>query len=157
LLELLNSHGGKDNLYSVAEDLRLEVDDLLPIVEAAALLRFAKSGRGDIEITPEGRAFAEADIAARKKLFRDASLAHINLLRQMHSALSSKSDHTLPLEFFRDLLREYYSEPEVKRQIETALNWGRYADLFKYDADIDRLSLYQSEGVTDSGVGADEP
>ena len=31
----------------------MEVDDLLPIVEAAALLSFVKSERGDIELTAE--------------------------------------------------------------------------------------------------------
>jgi hypothetical protein len=65
----------------------------------------------------------------------------------MHSALSSKSDHSLPLELFRDLLREYFSESEVERQIETALNWGRYGDLFTYDSDSDRLLLYVPEGL----------
>jgi len=39
LLELLNDHGGRDDLYRIAEELRMEVDDLLPIVEAATLLR----------------------------------------------------------------------------------------------------------------------
>jgi NitT/TauT family transport system ATP-binding protein len=157
LLELVNGRGGKDDLYRVAEDLRMEVDDLLPIVEAATLLNFAKSGRGDMEITPEGKAFAEADIAARKKLFRDASLAHVKLLQQMHRALSSKSDHTLPLEFFLDLLRECFSESEAKRQIETALNWGRYGDVFTYDADSDRLLLDSPEAAKNGGAGALEP
>jgi NitT/TauT family transport system ATP-binding protein len=157
LLELINSRSGKDDLYQVAEDLRMEVDDLLPIVEAAALLNFAKSDRGDIEITPEGNAFAQADIDARKKLFRDASLAHVNLIQQMHSALSSKSDHTLPLEFFQDLLREYFSESEVKRQIETALNWGRYGEVFTYDADADRLILYNPQAASDGGIDSQEP
>lgn len=157
LLELLNGRGGKDDLYRIAEDLQMELDDLLPIVEASALLNFAKSDRGDIEITPEGKTFAEADIADRKKLFREASMAHVNLLRQMRSALSSKSDHTLPLEFFRDLLGEYFSETEVERQIETALNWGRYGDLFTYDSDSDRLSLYQSEAAVHGGSVALQP
>jgi len=39
LLELLNDRGGRDDLYRIAEELRMEVDDLLPIVEAATLLR----------------------------------------------------------------------------------------------------------------------
>src|ERR1700689_1207557 len=38
LVELLADRGGKDDLYRIAEELRMEVDDLLPIVEAAALL-----------------------------------------------------------------------------------------------------------------------
>jgi NitT/TauT family transport system ATP-binding protein len=153
LLELLDDRGGRDDLYRVAEVLRMEVDDLLPIVEAAALLNFAKSVRGDIEITPEGKAFAEADIADRKKLFRDAGLAHVNLLGQMYSALANKSDHTMALGFFRDLLLEYFSDTEVERQIDTALDWGRYGDIFTYNSDKDRLLLYESVDAHDAGKG----
>ena len=75
---------GRKTCYRVAEELLMEVDDLLPIVEAATLLGFAKSERGDVEITPEGKAFAEADIATRRHLFREAALAHVPLLQQMH-------------------------------------------------------------------------
>jgi NitT/TauT family transport system ATP-binding protein len=139
LLELLNDRGGKEDLYRIAEELRMDVDDLLPVVEAAALLSFAKSERGDIELTPTGKSFAEADIAARKTLFREATLAHVRLLQQMHSAVLTKSDGAMPLEFFRDILDEHLSNEEVEREIETALNWGRYAGLFTYDSETDRL------------------
>ena len=142
LLELLNDHGGREDLYHVAEQLVLEVDDLLPIVEGSALLSFAKSDKGDLEITALGKEFAEADITSRKRLFRDAALSHIPLLQQMHSALVSKSDHSLPLEFFRDVLDEHFPREEVQRQIETALDWGRYGDIFTYDSEADRLVLY---------------
>ena len=45
----------------------------------------------------------------------------------------------MPLEFFRDILDEHLPEEEVQRQIETALNWGRYAEIFTYDSETDRL------------------
>jgi NitT/TauT family transport system ATP-binding protein len=154
LLELLNDHGGKLDLYQLADELRLEVDDLLPIVEAAALLGFAKSERGDAEITPQGKAFAEADIASRKALFREAILAYVTLLQQMHSALASKSDHSLPLEFFRDILQQHFSDAEVKLQIETALNWGRYGDIFTYDSGSDRLLLHEPDIAREGGPEA---
>jgi NitT/TauT family transport system ATP-binding protein len=141
LLELLNDRDGKDDLYRVAEDLRMEVDDLLPIVEAATLLEFAKSAQGDVEITPTGRAFAEADIQGRKHLFREAALANIALLQQIKSVLASKSDRTMPLEFFRDLLREHFPDEETQQQIETALNWGRYGDILTYSPKTGRLAL----------------
>jgi NitT/TauT family transport system ATP-binding protein len=143
LLELLNDHGGREDLYHVAEQLVMEVDDLLPIVEAATLLSFAASDKGDLQITPLGKEFAEADIGTRKRIFRDAALAHVPLLQQMHSALLSKSDHSLPLEFFRDVLDEHFPREEVQRQIETALDWGRYGDIFTYDSEADRLVLYR--------------
>ena len=143
-LEMLESHGGKEDLYRIASELHMEVDDLLPIVEAATLLSFATSARGDVELTPGGKAFAEADIADRKLLFRNAVLSHVALLRQMHEVLAGKADHTMPLEFFRDIVGKHASEAEARSQIETALNWGRYADLFSYDADTDRLTLIES-------------
>ena len=143
LLELLNDHGGREDLYHVAEELVMEVDDLLPIVEAAALLLFAKSDKGDLEITPFGKEFAEADITPRKRIFREAALAHVPLLQWIHKALLSKSDHSLPLEFFRDVLDEHFPREEVQRQVETALDWGRYGDIFTYDSEADRLKLYQ--------------
>jgi NitT/TauT family transport system ATP-binding protein len=144
LLELLNDRGGKEDLYRIAEELRLDVDDLLPIVEASVLLRFATTERGDVDLTRAGKAFAEADISTRKVLFREAALAHVILLQQINSALLSKSDHTMPLEFFRDILDQQFSGEEVERQVETALNWGRYADIFAYDPERQMLLLNQT-------------
>jgi NitT/TauT family transport system ATP-binding protein len=142
-LEMLNDRPGSQDLYRLAEELRMDVNDLLPIVEAAALLDFARSDRGDVEITPAGKAFAEADIETRKRLFREAALAHVVVLQQMERALAGKSDHALPLEFFRDILEEHFPEAEVQRQIETALNWGRYGDILTFDSSGERVLLYQ--------------
>jgi NitT/TauT family transport system ATP-binding protein len=148
LVELLKDRGGKEDLYHLADDLKMEVDDLLPLIEAANLLGFARATAGDVEITAEGTAFADADITARKLLFRRALLDHVVLLQQMNSMLSCKSDHKVPLEFFRDVLDEHFSAPEVELQIETALNWGRYAELFNYDSETDTLtSLLQAADV----------
>ena len=143
-LELLDSRGGKEDLYRIAGELHMEVDDLLPIVEAAALLSFVKSERGDVELTPGGKAFAEADIAERKTLFRDAALARVALLQQIHGVLVGKPDHTMPLEFFRDIVGKHFSDDDTRTQIDTALDWGRYADLFTYDVDTDRVSLFDA-------------
>src|ERR1039458_6108192 len=153
LVELLNDRGGKEDLYRIAEELLMEVDDLLPVVEAAALLSFVRSERGDIELTPSGKAFAEANISTRKEVFREAALSHVTLLQQMNGALASKSDHTMPLELFRDILQEHFSDDDVQRQIDTALNWGRYGDIFTYDSESDRLLLHQTTSDIE-GAGA---
>jgi NitT/TauT family transport system ATP-binding protein len=144
-LELLNSRGSREDLYKIAGELHLEIDDRLPIVEAAGLLAFATSEGGDVEMTDAGRHFADADIAERTRLFREAVLAHVWLLQHIHAVLTRKSDHTMPMEFFREGLQKHVSEEEVQRQLETALDWGRYAGLFSYDVDTDRLSLPEPE------------
>jgi hypothetical protein len=38
-------------------------------------------------------------------------------------------------------LDEYYPHEEAERQFATAVDWGRYAELFEYDAGEDRLYL----------------
>ena len=148
LLGLLVDRGGEEDLYHVAEQLLLEVDDLLPIVEGAVLLGFASAREGDVKITSQGRAFAEADIATRKSLFREAVLARVPLLQKMKSALESKSDHVMPLEFFHQVLDEHFTEADVETQLETALNWGRYAEIFSYDLENGTLRLHPVDGPT---------
>ena len=139
-LEVLADHGGREDLHRLSHQLMLEADDLLPIVDACTLLGFVRVAEGDAEITDQGRAVAAADIQTRKKLVREALLAHVPLMSQMNSALQSKADGTMPLEFFEDLLDEHFSDDEARRQLETAIQWGRYAELFDYDSVTGRLS-----------------
>jgi NitT/TauT family transport system ATP-binding protein len=138
-LELLSDRSGRDDLYKLADELSMDVDDLLPIVEAAELLGFAVLREGDVEITPEGRSFAEADIQTQKLLFRKAALKNIAILRLIENTLHAKRDHAIGEEFFRDILDEHFSADEVERQFQTALNWGRYAEIFDYDSEKGRL------------------
>jgi NitT/TauT family transport system ATP-binding protein len=57
----------------------------------------------------------------------------------MHGALVGKADHRMALDFFRDLLCRHFSDDEAERQLATALDWGRYADLFSYDRQADQI------------------
>ena len=146
LLELLIERGGEEDLYHVAEELLLEIDDLLPIVEATTLLGFTTAREGDIKVTNGGKAFAEADIPTRKTIFREAALKHVPLLQQMTNCLQKKGDRRMPAEFFRDILDEHFPQAEVERQIGTALDWGRYAGIFSYDSESDTVELQQALG-----------
>jgi NitT/TauT family transport system ATP-binding protein len=140
LMELLHDRGGREDLFRLSEELVMDVEDLLPILESCVLLGFATLKEGDVELTPEGAAFADADIQARKVLFRQAALQHVTILKQIDSILKRKSDHAILDEFFHDILDEHFGEDEVQRQLDTALNWGRYAEIFDYDRETGRLT-----------------
>jgi NitT/TauT family transport system ATP-binding protein len=141
LCELLSDRGGRDDVYHLADELGQEADDLLPIIGGCEMLGFAKVVHGDVELTPAGQQFAEADIQQRKVIFRQAALEHVNLLRQIEQALRSKKNHALPQDFFADVLDEHFSADEVQRQLETAIHWGRYSEIFEYDATEARFVL----------------
>jgi NitT/TauT family transport system ATP-binding protein len=145
LLELIIDLSGRTDIYRLADELAFEIDDLLPIVDAASLLGFLKVEEGDVVITPAGREYAESEILKQKEVFRKAALENVLLLRQITRALSNKSDHTVPEDFFMDMLDEQFSAEETQRQLETAVNWGRYAEIFDFDSSRRRFVLPQVE------------
>jgi NitT/TauT family transport system ATP-binding protein len=150
LLELIiEQPEGRDDIPRLAERLQLQVDDLLPILDAAVLLGFAEVTQGDVMVTPSGQAFAEADILLSKELFRQAVLQHAPLVASMYQTLREKRDGAMSADFFLDLLDEHFPGEEAERQLTTAVDWGRYAELFEYAASDRRL--YLSEAV--AGVG----
>jgi NitT/TauT family transport system ATP-binding protein len=145
LLELLLDKGGRDDIYRLADDLAFEIDELFPIVDAAQMLGFLNVEEGDAVITPSGADFGNSEILRQKELFRAAALENILLLRQIRRALETKSDHTVPEDFFRDLLYEQFSEEECDHQMDTAIAWGRYAELFDYDSGRRRFVMPDSQ------------
>ncbi|MGA7314114.1 MAG: nitrate/sulfonate/bicarbonate ABC transporter ATP-binding protein [Silvibacterium sp.] len=154
VIDLSDQSTGRADIYKLADELAFEIDDLLPIMEAAQILGYLRVGEGDVVITPEGREFAESEILKQKELFRKAALDHVLLLRQITRALQNKSDHTVPEEFFLDMLDEQFSEEETQRQLDTAINWGRYAELFDFDAARRRFILPETEETAETVEGA---
>lgn len=145
VIDLSGKEGARADIYRLADELAFEIDDLLPIVDAAVLLGFLRVEEGDAVITPAGREYAESEILKQKEVFRQAATEHVLLLRQITRALDNKSDHTVPEEFFLDMLDEQFSQDETQRQLETAINWGRYAELFDFDAARRRFILPERE------------
>ena len=140
LLEILAVRGGENGLADLAGEFNFEIDDLLPLVDAAELLGMAEVADARIRITKAGRAYAEADIDTSKRLFAEAAV-HAPLIGAIVKALEATDDGTLREGFFLDLLRRGFSAADARRQLETAIDWGRYAELFEYDAEHGELVL----------------
>jgi NitT/TauT family transport system ATP-binding protein len=141
LLEILAVHGGREDLPNLAQLLTFEVDDLLPLIDAAQMLGFAEVRNADIELTQEGHRFTTADIDSSKYIFATQARERAPLVRAIVRALSSATDGTLSERLFLDLLRSGFTEEEARAQIETAIDWGRYGELFDYDAHTGQLRL----------------
>jgi NitT/TauT family transport system ATP-binding protein len=132
-IERLHDLGGREDLYDLARDLQMEADELLPLAEAADMLGFGDIVEGDILLLPEGVAFAEAGVQEEKTLFRQQALPHIVLLGEIMDGLRAEPDHRLQEDHLLEQLQAYFSPAESRRQLDTAIDWGRYAELFSYD------------------------
>lgn len=116
-----------------------------PLVDAAALLGWVQVQEGEAILSAEGRAFVEAPVLARKELFRTALHQRATLVTRVHAALSGKADRRLVEPFFLSLLEQQFSAPEARWQLDTAIDWGRYAKLFGFEDDTDELFLEPAE------------
>jgi NitT/TauT family transport system ATP-binding protein len=144
LLEILNARGGRDDLPELAEILSFEVDDLLPLTDAAELLGFAEVANADLHLTQAGKEWVEADILASKEIFAHQARERAPLVRSIVHGLETTKDGTLSERFFLDVLRRSYTEEQAHAQLDIAIDWGRYGELFEYDAEREEFVLTPS-------------
>ena len=142
LLEILRDAGGAADLADLSDDLSLEVDDLLPLVDACLMLGFVTTRAGQLELTSDGRRFADADIQQSKRLFAEVATERVPLVRTIRLALGRADDGALKEAFFLDVLRRQYSADEARAQLDTAIDWGRYGELYEYAADTAEVTRH---------------
>ena len=54
----------RTDIFRLADELKLDSDQLLKTIEGCELLGFATVAQGDISLTPLGETFAEASVLA---------------------------------------------------------------------------------------------
>ncbi len=153
-IERLHALGGREDLYELARDLHLEADDLLPLAEAADLLGFADIAEGDVFLTESGRRFAEAGVLEEKDLFKRQARGSIELLRQIERDLDAAEGHRMPEDALLERLEQSFSQDEARRQLDTAIDWGRYAELFAYNDERGEFYLEDENGGGEKTEGA---
>jgi NitT/TauT family transport system ATP-binding protein len=141
--------GGRGSVHELARDLQMRADDLLALVEATDLLGLADLQARNVILTPVGQRFADADLDEEKALFRQLALDQISLLRYIVRELETSPTHTLEADRVIDDLEHSFSSEEARRQFETVVDWGRYAELFTYDDNAGELRLDEEHRVAE--------
>jgi NitT/TauT family transport system ATP-binding protein len=139
---LAESPNNREDLYRLAEDLKVDSDHLLRLTETAELVGFATISQGDISLTPLGETFAEASILARKEIFA-TRIRRLPFVRWLLALLRAAERQRLQRDVLKTALELEFPPDEAERQLETIANWGRYAELLAYDDDDDIFYLEQ--------------
>jgi len=135
--------GGREDVYKLGKPLGYELDDLLPVTEAAKRLGLVTVASGDIELTSEGQALAAEDEPDRKRRLA-RRLARLPLIAEIREA-ASRNGGRVPRREFLEKLAEHHSPGEAQRQLQTALDWARYGEVFDFDADSEEFVLGAGE------------
>ena len=134
-------NNGSADLATLARELQMEADELLPIAETLQLMRFAEIEGRIIRLTPAARRYDAADVDERKQLFAQHLLAYVPLAAHIRRVLDDRASHQAPATRFRDELEDFMSEPYAEETMDAIVSWGRYAEIFAYHEDDDRFSL----------------
>jgi NitT/TauT family transport system ATP-binding protein len=133
LLEhLAEAADNRHDLYRLADDLGVDSDRLLLLIGAAELLGFATVAQGDVTLTALGETFAEARILARKEIFA-TRIRRVPTFKWLIALLRAADKHSLETQVVQTALELEFPPEEAARQVETAVDWGRYAELLAYD------------------------
>jgi NitT/TauT family transport system ATP-binding protein len=143
LLDAVGSppYNGRADLPELARQLHIPADDLLSLAEALELLQLARVASGDIVLSESGKVFLDADMQERKMLFARHLLHNVALASHIRRVLDERASHSAPADRFLTELEDYLSDEEAQRVLSTVVAWGRYAELFAYDANTQTLSL----------------
>jgi len=149
--------GDRADIYRLAEEFKVRSDAILHLLEAAELLGFASIAQGDITLTPLGETFGEASILARKEIFA-TRLRRLPLFKWLITLLAAADKKQLRGNVVQTALELEFHPKEAQRQLETAIAWGRYAEILSYDVGTEVLYLEPGGGgippAVDSGEAA---
>ena len=128
-------------LSTLAEELYLDLDDLMPIIECLDILRLAFLEDDQLSLTDEGKRFADADVLERKQIFAKQLSDHVPLVRHILRILRGRMDNSVSGQRFLVELQDDLSEEAANEVLRTVIEWGRYAELFAYHDNTDTLSF----------------
>jgi len=133
LLETLGEKpDDRDDIYHLVEELKIDSDSVLLLTETAELLGFATVAQGDITLTPLGQTFVDASIQVRKEVFA-TRIRRLPTFRWLLNMLVKADRHELEWDVIQSALELDFPPEEAEKQIETAVDWGRYAEILAYD------------------------
>jgi NitT/TauT family transport system ATP-binding protein len=120
------------DIYQIVEELKVDSNQLFLLQEAAELLGFATVSKGDITLTTLGQTFVDASILGRKEIFA-ARIRRLPMFRWLLNMLEKSDAHKLEWDVIQSALELEFPPAEAEKQVEIAVNWGRYAELMSYD------------------------
>ena len=144
LCEILDDHGGKEDVYRLAQDLHMPFGELLLVIKGAEMLGLVETPGGDAVLTPLGKRVLETSMNEKKALLKEQMLK-LRVFQHIHRLLTIAEDHQVPAEVILEELAVLLPQEQPRQLFTTLLNWGRYGEVFGYSRDTDLFYLKPPE------------
>jgi hypothetical protein len=137
LLDLLKAYNGKTDIANLTIDLRIDLDELLPIIDTAEYLGLVGVKEGEIFLTDSGTKALNSRIAERKKLVHQR-LETLEPFSDI-TGLLNKQGQVTRFSLARFVSSKYGPTLDIPTLINIIISWGVFSGLFGYDGQSERL------------------
>ncbi|NHI03029.1 hypothetical protein DYY67_0150 [Candidatus Nitrosotalea sp. TS] len=140
LLEILQDFKGKVDLAKVAEELRFELDDILPAVDAAKLLRLLQVDTGDLILTEDGKILLSKNASGRKKILNKI-LASLGEFKGITDFIKNDHGGEITKDELVEFIKENMPDVDAEQTFSWIVEWGRYSLLLRYDSGSEKIKI----------------
>lgn len=144
MLVYLDNQEGVTDIYLIAQNMDLEVDELLPLIRIAELLRFVEVKEGDLILTKTGKELVEGDENRKKVIFKEA-LKRIPIFQKLLKILLGVPENYISRSDLFEIMCEEMTEDEAQESLKSIIELGRYAELIGYNPEDKEIYLDKLE------------
>ena len=138
--KVLSRAGAGATPRALAKALAYDDEHVAGLVEFLSSLGLVEASGHGIALTVVGKRVASAGIATRRKMFSEL-LVRLPVVRKIVDRLAGEPDRSLPRDQLLEDLGAQACSSDAEHIFDHVASWGRYADLFSYDAASGRVSL----------------
>ena len=143
LLDLVRAYNGKTDVANLNIDLRVDIDELLPIIDTAEYLGLVTVQQGDIALTELGRKALNSRMTERKKIVRER-LASMEPFSELTKLLKEEKELSR-LTLGRFVNQKFGFVSDLHSAVNLLVRWGVFAGLFQYDGESGKLLLKEDK------------
>jgi NitT/TauT family transport system ATP-binding protein len=154
LLEVLETAGGKMDIFKLATETGSEFGHCLAVTKTAELLDFVDTPKQSVTFTELGKRFTRADIGERKELFSN-QVKNLRIFQTLLNWLEESPEKEIERDAVIQRLQGYFPNEKLDMLFDTLIAFGRYGEILSYNAKLGVLTLPQPEPVEE--VPAETP
>jgi NitT/TauT family transport system ATP-binding protein len=140
LMEIVRDHGSQIDVFKLDQLTEYDFGHTIAVVKAGELLGLLDTPKNQVLLTDLGRRFLDADINGRKSMFR-TQLLTLGTFRFVLHLLKEARGNRLSKEIIEEELCIRLTAEDVEKVFDTIVGWGRFGELFGYDASSEELSI----------------
>jgi NitT/TauT family transport system ATP-binding protein len=138
LCEYLDARRGKEDLFRIAADTKLEFGVVINIVKAGEMLDFLDTPRRLVVLTSDGERFVKATPFERKAIWRE-QLLKLRLFQEVRSMITREGEASRDVVL--EMIHRVMPHESYEKAFVTLVHWARFGDLFAYDEGSETLRM----------------